>query len=230
MNQTPETPEAGGHNLQRALGNLPTHEPDPATWSRIEALLAAEKELTRVVPTLPEHEPDEFLWDAIAARLDAAAPVAEQHIPVESAKVRPLWPAKTLRRVMAVAASVLILLGVWWQQRTVGPTTTGIRETLAVSEEEIATPMPTSVAVSADPLEQEGRLFIDAHCTSLPTVCQSGEFKSLRTQLTELEQEEKQLRQDARRFGESPELLRQQAQLISMKATITRELVQLLIS
>jgi hypothetical protein len=132
---------------------------------------------------------------------------------------------------MAIAASLLILLGVWWQQRTVEPViASAVRETLAVSEEEVATPMPTSVAVSADPLEQEGRSFIDAHCSSLPTVCQSGEFKSLRTQLTELEQEEKQLRQDARRFGESPELLRQQAQLITMKATITRELVQLLIS
>ncbi|WP_133271285.1 hypothetical protein [Hymenobacter radiodurans] len=75
---------------------------------------------------------------------------------------------------MAVAASVLILLGVWWQQqRTVEPTTTGIRETLGISEE-VATPMPTSIAVSVDPLEQEGRSFIDAHCTSLPTVCQSG--------------------------------------------------------
>ena len=230
MNQTPETPEAGGPNLQRALGNLPAHEPDPATWSRIEAQLAADEELARVVPTLPMHEPDEVLWDAIAARLDEAAPTAAPFVPAEPAKVRPLWPARTLRHVMAVAASVLILLGVWWQQRPVEPTTTGIRETLAVSEEEIATPMPTSIAVSVDPLEQEGRSFIDAHCTSLPTVCQSGEFKSLRTQLTELEAEEDQLRQDARRFGESPELLRQQAQLITMKATITRELVQLLIS
>jgi hypothetical protein len=133
---------------------------------------------------------------------------------------------------MAVAASVLILLGVWWQQRptTVPVATSSLRETVAFSEEVVTTPLPSAIPVSEDPLEQEGQLFIDAHCSSLPTVCQSGEFKSLRTQLTELEEEEEKLRQDARRFGESPELLRQQAQLISLKATITRELVQLLIS
>ncbi|WP_133271284.1 hypothetical protein [Hymenobacter radiodurans] len=74
MNQTPEIPEAGGPNLHRALGNLPAHEPDPTTWPRIEAQLAADEELIRVVPTLPKHEPDELVWDAIAARLDKVAP------------------------------------------------------------------------------------------------------------------------------------------------------------
>ncbi len=61
-------------------------------------------------------------------------------------------------------------------------------------------------------------------------MCQSGEFRSLRTQLTELEGEEARLRLDARRFGASPELLREQTQLINLKAAVTRELVQLLIS
>lgn len=232
MSPTPELPEAGGQNLQRALQNLPKYEPDPATWPQIEAQLAADAALKRVVPVLPAHEPDELLWDAIAARLEENAPAPASPLPVEPAKVRPMWPAHMLRRVMAVAASVLILLGVWWQQR---PTTepvaaSGLRETVAFSEEVLATPLPSAVPVSADPLEQEGQSFIDAHCSSLPTVCQSGEFKSLRTQLTELEAEEEQLRQDARRFGESPELLRQQAKLITLKATVTRELVQLLIS
>lgn len=231
MSQTPELPEAGGHNLQRALNSLPTHEPDPATWSRIEGQLAADKALTGLVSALPTHEPDDILWDAIAASLDENAPATASPIPAEPAKVRPMWPALTLRRVMAIAASVLLLLGVWWQQRpgTEPVATTGLRETVAFSEEVVATP-PTSALALADPLEQEGQSFIDAHCSSLPTVCQSREFKSLRTQLMELEAEEEQLRQDARRFGESPELLRQQAQLISLKATVTRELVQLLIS
>lgn len=211
MSQTPELPEAGGLNLQRALNDLPTYEPDAATWSRIETQLAADAALTRGVAALPEHEPDELLRDTIAARLDEKAPAADlPSIPVASAVVRPLWPARTLRRMVAVAARVLILLGVWWQQR---PTTapgaaSGLRETMAFSEEMIATPLPSAVPVSEDPLEQEDQAFIDAHCSSLPTVCQSGEFKSLRTQLTELEAEEEQLRQDACRFGESPELLR----------------------
>ncbi|SMB93659.1 hypothetical protein SAMN00120144_2675 [Hymenobacter roseosalivarius DSM 11622] len=232
MSQTPKLPEAGGHNLQRALNSLPTHEPDLDTWPQIEGQLAADEAFSGLVSTLPAHEPDDILWDAIAARLNENAPATASPVPAEATKVRPTWPAYTLRRVMAIAASVLILLGVWWQQRlTTEPmAASGFRETVSFSEEVVAAPLPSAVPVSEDPLEQEGQSFIDAHCSSLPTVCQSGEFKSLRTQLTELEEEEKQLRQDARRFGESPELLRQQAQLISLKATVTRELVQLLIS
>ncbi len=81
-----------------------------------------------------------------------------------------------------------------------------------------------------DALEQKGVAFIDAHCTSLPTVCQSGEFKELRTQLTKLETEELQLQQDSQRFGTTPELVRHQVRVTTLKATVTRELIQLLIS
>ena len=229
MSQIPEAPEAGWPNLRRAIDSLPTHEPDPATWPLIEAQLTADAAVTRAIPALPQQEPDELLWDAIAARLDEQPAVVSVPKSAPPAVVRPLWPAHTLRRVLAIAASVLLLLGVWWQQRPTAPTTTAPRETLAFSEEVIATPLPAPAPI-LDSLEQEGQAFIDAHCSSLPTVCQSGEFRSLRTQLTELEEEEKQLRQDVRRFGESPELLRQQAKLITLKATVTRELVQLIIS
>ncbi|WP_324670947.1 anti-sigma factor [Hymenobacter sp. GOD-10R] len=228
MSQTPEQPEAGGLNLRRALNDLPTHEPDPATWSRIEAQLSAQAALTRAVATLPEHEPDAFVWDTIAARLDEQAQVVSLPSTAPAATVRSLWPPKVLRRTLAIAASVLLLVGLWWQQRP-AQLATSPRETVAVTQEEVATPLSLP-APTPDPLEQQGRSFIDAHCSSLPTVCQSGEFRALRTQLTEVESQEKQLRRDARRFGESPDLLRQQAQLVTLKATITRELVQLLIS
>ena len=235
MNQTPELPEAGWPHLRRAVTNLPAYKPDPTTWSRIETQLKAEEALTRAVPDLPQHEPDEALWDVIAARLSETA-LAETAIelpkPAVPGVVRALWPtARPLRRVAALAASLLLLAGVWWQQHAVAPATSAPRETLTFSEDEAAAALPAAAVTAApDPLEQQGRQFIDTHCSSLPTVCASGEFRSLRTQLTELEAEEKELRQATRRFGQSPELLRQLAQLVTLKATITRELVQLLIS
>lgn len=222
MSQTPET---GGPNLRRALNNLPTHEPEPATWSRIEAQLAADVALACAVPTLPMHEPDNDLWATVAARLDAADAVPA---PATPAVVRPLWPARAVRRALAVAASLLLLLSAWWQLRPAALVPVVARETLTFSEEDGAGPLPAP-APAADPLERQGLLFIDAHCSSLPAVCQSGKFRTLRTQLTELEAQEAQLCRDAGRFGASPELLREQARLITLKATVTRELVQLLI-
>jgi len=227
MSQTSETPELDGANLRRALATLPTHEPDPTTWARLDAQLTADVALARALPTLPAHEPDEELWAAITARLDdvAATPVVSPTPP--AAVERRLWPARTVRRAVAVAASLLLLLSAWWQLRPVAPMPAAAQETLTFGEEAgmpaIATPVP-------DPLEAQGLSFIDARCSAQPAVCQSGEFRTLRTQLQELETQEIQLRQAARRFGASPELLREQAHLVTLKATFTRQLVQLLLS
>ena len=228
MSPNPETPEPGGPNLRRALTNRPAHEPDPATWSRIEAQLAADAALTRAIPALPAHEPDEDLWAAVAARLDVVEvrpqPTAAA---VPPAVVRAMWPVRAVRQALAIAASVLLVLGVWWQVRPIASGPAVAHETLTFSEEEGTLPPPMPLA---DPMEQQGLSFIEAHCSSQPAVCQSGEFRTLRTQLQELETEETRLRQDSRRFGASPELLREQARLVTLKATVTRELVQLLIS
>lgn len=228
MSQTPDLPETDGPSLRRALATLPAHEPDEATWTRIEAYLAADAALGRAIPELPLHEPDEALWGNIVAGLAAPAVVAEPASPPAATPVvRRLWPARAVRRALAVAASLLLLVGGWWQlhPRAAGPVVA--QQALTFSEEEAALPLP---APATDLLEQQGRLFIEAHCSSQPAVCQSGEFRTLRTQLQELETQEARLRQDARRFGTSPELLREQARLITLKASMTRELVQLLIS
>ena len=241
MNPTPDAPDSGAPNLRRAVAALPTHEPDPATWPRVAAQLAADEALARVIPALPAHEPADDLWASLAARLDTSASIQVtdnkkvEHQPT-GALVRTLWPARPmLRRAMALAASVLLLLGVWWQQHLAAPgprpvaVAAGPRESVAYSEEVAAAPALAS-PMAADPLELQGQAFIQAQCSALPGVCQSGEFRSLRTQLAELETQEARLRLDARRFGTSPELLREQAQLVSMKAALTRELVQLFIS
>jgi len=227
MSDFPEPPEAGHEHLRRAVASLPPHEPDDAIWPRIAAQLQAEEAITQALPTLPAHEPDAELWSAIVNRLD------EAESPAAAVVVRALWPADALRWVGSIAAAILLLLGVWWL-RPASPekqVATAPRETITFSEEEATLPVAAMrLAPSADPLAQEGKAFIDAHCTSLPTVCQTSEFRELRAQLTEVEAQERRLRQDAQRFGASPTLVRQQVQLTTLRATLTRELVQLLIS
>ncbi|WP_375435867.1 hypothetical protein [uncultured Hymenobacter sp.] len=232
MNQTPDLPEEGHQNLRRALKELPTHEPAPATWSCIEGQLAADEAIHRTLPQLPTHAPDDAVWAAIAGRLDQPQPEPTPltATPVAPVAVRQLWPAKHLRLVASVAAAVLLLVLIWWQ-RPVANEASFPRETITYTEEIVESPVATlPVQSAADPLGQEGVAFIDAHCTSLPTVCQSGEFKELRTQLTELEGEELRLQKAAQRFGATPELVRNQVRVTTLKAAITRELIQLLIS
>ena len=232
MNPTPELPAENGHaHLRRAVAALPAHAPDPATWPRIAAQLAAEQAIAAALPHLPTHAPAPAAWATIAARLDASSEsVAAGPAPVG----RTLWPAR-LGWVAGLAAAVLLLLGVWWL-RPNAPTsllaTAAPQETVTFSEEVAALPVPApaSLTAPADPLAQQGEAFIEAHCTSLPTVCQSGEFRALRAQLTEVEAQQRRLHQDAQRFGSSPALVREQGQLTTLRATLTRELVQLIIS
>ncbi|MBD2715861.1 hypothetical protein KBK19_12520 [Microvirga sp. STR05] len=241
MSQTPDTPETGREHLRRALHHLPTHEPAAATWPRILAQLTAEEAVTRTLPHLPTHEPDDALWNAIAARLDAPEETPVFRTPDPVPQIKSLWPAATLRWVSGVAAAVLMLLAAWLLRPAYAPqalpdavaTTEAAAplETIAYSEEVVTAPAASPAAPLAfDPLGQQGVAFIDAHCTSLPTVCQSDEFQQLRSQLSELETEEQSLRQDVRRFGSTPELVQHQVHITTLKATVTRELIQLLIS
>jgi hypothetical protein len=226
MSQTSENPETGGDNLRRALATLPAHEPDPDTWGRLAAQLTADAALARALPSLPTHAPDEELWATIAARLDTAA-AAPGPAPILPAVRRRLWPARTVRQVLALAASLLLVLGIGWQLLPRAPKPAVAHETVTFSEEAGALSLPSVVA---DPLEQQGLSFIDSRCSTQPAVCQSGEFRTLRTQLQELETQQAQLQQAARRFGPSPEVLREQARLVTLKAAFTRQLVQLLLS
>ncbi|RTQ50800.1 hypothetical protein EJV47_09270 [Hymenobacter gummosus] len=247
---------SGQQHLQRALHELPRHEPDEALWHGIQGQLGGERALDRAATFLPAHEPDDDLWGAIAARLDEAAPaaapltVAADTDTVAAPAATHAAPAPALRRlwtshmwqVAASAAAAVVLVALVWWQRGAAPAQPsvaqvevaapgGARETISYSEEVVTMPAePQPSYASFDALETQGVSFIDAHCTSLPTVCRSTEFRDLRNQLTELEAEEKRLQQDARRFGNTPELVQDQVRVTTLKATVTRELIQMLIS
>ncbi|WP_035565189.1 hypothetical protein [Hymenobacter sp. IS2118] len=250
MSNLPELPESGRPNLCRALAALPNHEPDFELWPLIMNQLDAENGIQPAWPALPAHAPDDALWNAIAARLDAPAtmdrikneelkiknltvdssfliPLKTVHRAEKRAKVRTLWPAS--RRLLALAASLLLLVGlVWWQRPA--PVPGGLRDTVAYSQEILAEPVPGPAFPAPDPLEAEGRAFIDGKCSTLPAVCQSSEFQLLRDQLDELETEEAGLLRDTQRYGNRPEIVRHQVRVTARKATVTRELIRLLIS
>jgi hypothetical protein len=216
--------ETGRAHLARALGELPTVEPAADTWAAITSQLAADEAIAHTLPQLPAHEPADDTWLHIAARLDQlAAPARLTQLPQR--RPRRSWQLR-------LAASVLLLLavGLAWLTRPA-------RAPLAS-----ATPLPVAAPVAAvpampalppapgaEPLDEQGEAFIEAHCSSLPQVCQSGEFQQLRAQLTDLQRQEQKLRAQTRR-GASPQLEQQQVQVTIRKATVTRELIHLLIT
>lgn len=244
MNPKPENDsltEPGADNLRRALGQLPPHEPAPDTWARIAAQLAADAALPRLVAELPAHEPEHDLWASIAGRLDAAEAAPPRTLGPLAARRYAGWLApRAARRALALAASLvlLVLAGAgWWQHRPAAPAAlasmapAGPRETLTVHEETMSAALPAALpAPPPDVLESQGLAFIKKGCSRQPAVCNSAEFQSLNTQLTELQTQQQVLRQASQRFGNSPELTREQARLVNLQAAVTRQLVNLLIS
>ena len=229
MSQPSDPTEAGRLQLQRALGQLPTHQPDENLWTRIAHQLAADEAVARALPQLPTHQPDEDLWARIAGQLDQPASLvaASSPAPAPARTInRMLWPA--YRVAAGMAAAVLLILATWRQAPI--PTST-LRETVSVGQDVLPTPAVSAAAASvADPLAQDGLRFIEAQCSAQPTVCQSADFQSLRTQLAELEAEEQRLVQAIHRLGASPDMVQHQVQVTTLKATVTRDLIQLLIS
>ena len=219
---TPEA-EAGRAHLARALGELPTAEPAPTAWAAIASQLTADQAISSALAQLPTHEPADDTWLHVAARLDRLAPSV----------ARPQAQRQPQRwRQLSLAASLLLLLAAglaWFGRPASAPVAEVTTPPVAAGIAAVPALPALPPAPSAEPLDTEGEAFIDAHCSSLPQVCQSGEFQQLRAQLTDLQQQEQQLRTQTQR-GATPQLEQQRVQVTIRKATVTRELIHLLIT
>ncbi|GAB3831586.1 hypothetical protein [Hymenobacter jeollabukensis] len=230
--------------VSRALPELPAHEPDDDLWAVIVGRLDHEAAAPAPFSLHPAAEAEADIVPLHAA--PAAEMPAEPAAPLQQPGVTHRWLTQPWHWATTAAAAVLVLAVVWWQRplpvaapaavarvSTAAPEPAAATETISYGEEVLPTDQAataTFVGTAFDPLQAQGVAFIDAHCTSLPTVCQTTEFQELRTELAELEAEEQRLQKDAKRFGTSPELEQNQARVTTQKATVTRELIQLLIS
>lgn len=224
--------------VAQALPELPAHEPDDDLWAVIVGRLDREAPAALTLAPAEPEAPVVPLHVAPAATPVADAPAAGLAPP---ARLRRLGPTRAWHWAASTAAAVLIMTLVWWPRTQPGEPAVATaqpaapaaaQETISYGEEVLPAEQAAKFnpAASFDPLQAQGLAFIDEHCTSLPTVCQSAEFQELRTELSELEAEEQRLRQAARRFGSTPQLEQDRARVTTQKATVTRELIQLLIS
>jgi hypothetical protein len=229
-----EGPEFGRLHLHKAIASLPQHSPTEQAWERIVQQLDFTAALDEVRYELPEHEPDELVWDNIMAELDQETIAETAPMVPPPAVVRPMCPTARVLRVGAMAASWLLVLLAWHYWPSATPIPIATTEHVSYSVETVSAPLTTT----EEPLplpddlaeEHEGMAFINAQCTKVPAGCQSPEFQNLKQQMAELDKEEKRLQQEVRRFGSNPELVRYQTRVTTLKATVTKELIQLLIS
>ena len=237
MKEAPEEgPEFGRLHLHHAIAHLPTHEPAEQVWHQVAQQLDVAAALNQLRHQLPEHEPDELVWSGIELQLDQEEPLGLS-LPTPSLRpgqpvVRRLWPAQALK-AGAIAASWLLVLLAWHYWPSATPRRIVAQERISYSVETMPTSQPNKepLVLPNDAAEEhEGMAFIMTQCSKVPAGCQSAEFQALKKQIAELDAEEKRLQQEVRRFGNNSELIRYQTRVTTMKATVTKELIQLLIS
>lgn len=124
-----------------------------------------DKALRKAIQDLPEHIPSAGLWEDIASQLEEEAP--------EPGKGSINW-------MRYAAALLLIAAGTAWYLLDSRNSGISFGEELSDLENE------TSIAQVVD---SDFEVFLEEECSDIREVCEMPEFKTLITQLTELEAE-----------------------------------------
>ncbi|MCU0348778.1 MAG: hypothetical protein MUC59_17695, partial [Saprospiraceae bacterium] len=163
--------EQNKKTLIEALSSLPEHEPKEMLWEQIEEEMGGGLEgivTPQLLQAMPQYEPPASAWDGILKALNAEK---------RSAKIIGIgW-----RKALAVAASLALLLVVYWQMN--GPHQVDSTVVAVNFSEETVDPMLLQRDWDED--EDAFAEFLSL-CEAKKTVCELPEFKELQSELEEL--------------------------------------------
>jgi hypothetical protein len=202
--------ERNRHSLQQAIGQLPEYSPPDDLWDAMETALDMERELRDSLHALPQYEPPARIWQ----NLDAAL----EHVP--SGFSPRLFIIRQSRSLLAVAATVALLLSVWqYFDRNPGAT-----EYVVVKQEQLNEQLRALVEKDDD----EAFSLIQSLCQSRAPVCEEAAFKALKSELDELTDAKNALRQNLGRYGDDPGLAAQIIHIERERSGVLRQLMSLI--
>ncbi len=187
--------EKNRDTLRRALDRLPEYEPPAGLWHRLDGGLDHPTPAPGL-DRLPGYAPPPQVWNQLSRSLDQSNRRQLRHR-------RYTW--------MAVAASVLVLVGVWFTQQYNAP-----KVTLSYTTE--AAPPP----VNADWDEEEtafAQLFDDEEADADPVL------NSLRLELLELTDAKEEVKAMLVQYGEDADLVRQLGDIERERSELYRQVV-----
>jgi hypothetical protein len=217
MKQDPENDK----NLRKTIEELQSFDSDLNLWNRIHDRLNYEEKLEKLMPFLPEFDSKKNLWDKIENELDQD----------KAKKRKKIISIASYSTAAAVAASVALVISIEFSspEQAVIPNPKTV--TISYSEEVVESPQEVikkdkkEAIPAADKVETAAISFINTHCEVNTHVCESPEFKELKSQLIELESQMGML-DEALKYGEDPELIKTKIKIENLKSRITKELIQ----
>ena len=195
--------------LKKAIDQLPLYEPDEQLWLEIEDGLdeiELDQKLQKTIPNLVQHNPPEMVWENIEAVLEQEI-IAKK----EAVKIRPL------RKWLALAASVVLLLGLgWWMQNN-------NKVTITYSEEQIENTLPM---LSFDGDDDEAAFaMIDEICKAGMLICHDVDFLNLKTELDELTTARNELKEAMGEFNTDKFLIAQLTEIELERSDVLKKII-----
>ncbi|MCF8247743.1 MAG: hypothetical protein K9J37_21390 [Saprospiraceae bacterium] len=206
--------ELNKKTLIEALSSLPEHEPNDMLWEQIEE--GMEGGLDGILPaqlllSLPQYEPPLSTWEGILKQLEAEKPSAKL--------VTMKWG-----RALAVAASLVGLLMVYWQMNRTEKVEMNV---IAVNySEEIVDPLLLKRDWNDDEAAFSDFLSL---CEAKKVLCEQPEFKQLQNELEELTSAKDELASALGDFGTDANLVTQIKEIELERNDIVKKMMVMLI-
>ncbi|MBI5914526.1 MAG: hypothetical protein HY842_04055 [Bacteroidetes bacterium] len=200
--------------LIEALSSLPEYEPSEELWDNIEGEIGgADGDIVppQLLLKLPQYEPPEAVWAGILKNLEAEKP---------QAKVVPLsW-----RQALAVAASLALLLVVFWQ---INRGTANEPQAVAVKYS-VENVDPVLLVRDWDEDEDAFTEFLTL-CEAKKTVCEQPEFKQLQGELDELTAAKDELKAAISEYTTEAEMVLQIKEIELERTDVLKKMMAMLI-
>ncbi len=175
---------------------LPEYDPSDEVWQHIEAKLNDDV-LQKAIGQLPQYEPKEELWNQIEEQLKPKTKIIKF----------------TAWQWVAVAASVAVLIGAFFIYLP-------DNQPISYSEEQI------DKNLQLNPHDDSNKQYeqIVAYCKEQTYVCENPEFKSMKTELDELQNASYQLKDAMGTYNTDPELMTQFTEIEQQKTELLRKM------
>ncbi|UII24963.1 hypothetical protein LVD15_16815 [Fulvivirga maritima] len=200
--------EYNNNKLLRSLENLPEKDPPANSWEKLRGTLDFEDAVGEsLLEWEDHHEFKEDVWKSLEMHLQADNPNKGE------------GKRRILMYAIAVAATLLFSLFVYWGYFAEVKYEVTYAE--VVVEEQEMDNMASDV---------EAEKFIKQVCALQTEVCNNPEYKALKSQLSDLDQEMEQLDHMLEANEKNPYLLKAKGRVQLLKADVTRKIISIITS
>jgi hypothetical protein len=193
------------NNFKNSIAQLPQYEPPDTVWEGIEARLP--------LLELPVYDAPDWAWEKIEQSLNASPTLNPQ-----SPALKILRGGKMGQLAAAASVALLVSVGLWFfLQRN------SLQKEVRISSEVVDNQLITPVNDDDESAFQQ----VEAFCETAIVVCEQPEFKTLKTELDELNAAREEIKSAMGDFNSNADLVAELTKIEQKRTVVLRNLVEM---